>query len=61
MRQILVLLGMYFDAVAVEVKTFLLLFRLAMAIRTVIRPVKVKREPLIFSGFLITSLGDSDT
>ena len=52
---------MYFDAVVVKVKTFLLLFRLAMAIRTVIRPVKVKREPLIFSGFLITSLGDSDT
>ena len=30
--QILGLLGMYFDAVAVEVKTFLLLFRLALAI-----------------------------
>ena len=29
---ILGLLGMYFDAVVVEVKTFLLLFRLAMAI-----------------------------
>ena len=28
---ILGLLGMYFDAVVVEVKTFLLLFRLAMA------------------------------
>ena len=29
---ILGLLGMYFDAVVVEVKTFLLLFRLALAI-----------------------------
>ena len=29
---ILDLLGMYFDAVVVEVKTFLLLFRLALAI-----------------------------
>ena len=28
--QILGLLGMYFDAVAIEVKTFLLLFRLAL-------------------------------
>ena len=30
--QILDLLGMYFDAVVVEVKTFLLFFRLALAI-----------------------------
>ena len=30
--QILDLLGMYFDAVVVKVETFLLLFRLAMAI-----------------------------
>ena len=30
--QILGLLGMYFDAVVVEVKTFLFLFRLALAI-----------------------------
>ena len=30
--QILGLLGMYFDAVVVEVMTFLLLFRLALAI-----------------------------
>ena len=30
--QILGLLGMYFDGVVVEVKTFLLLFRLALAI-----------------------------
>ena len=30
--QILDLLGMYFDAVVVKVKTFLLLFRLALAI-----------------------------
>ena len=30
--QILGLFGMYFDAVVVEVKTFLLLFRLALAI-----------------------------
>ena len=30
--QILGLLGMYFDAVVVEVETFLLLFRLALAI-----------------------------
>ena len=30
--QILGLLGMHFDAVVVEVKTFLLLFRLALAI-----------------------------
>ena len=30
--QILGLLGIYFDAVVVEVKTFLLLFRLALAI-----------------------------
>ena len=30
--QILGLLGMYFDAVVVEVKTFLLLFRLVQAI-----------------------------
>ena len=30
--QILGLLGMYFDAVVVEVKTFLLLLRLALAI-----------------------------
>ena len=30
--QILGLLGMYFDAVEVEVKSFLLLFRLALAI-----------------------------
>ena len=30
--QILGLFGMYFDAVLVEVKTFLLLFRLALAI-----------------------------
>ena len=30
--QILGLLGMYFDAVIVEVKTFSLLFRLALAI-----------------------------
>ena len=30
--QILGLLDMYFDAVVVEVKTFLLLFRLALAI-----------------------------
>ena len=29
--QILDLLGMYFDAVAIEVKTFLLLFRLTLA------------------------------
>ena len=32
MIQILGLLGMYFDAVVVEVETFLLLFRLALAI-----------------------------
>ena len=32
MIQILGLLGMHFDAVVVEVKTFLLLFRLALAI-----------------------------
>ena len=32
MIEILGLLGMYFDAVVVEVKTFLLLFRLALAI-----------------------------
>ena len=32
MIQILGLLGMYFDAVVVEVKTFLLLFRLALDI-----------------------------
>ena len=32
MIQILSLLGMYFDAVVVEAKTFLLLFRLALAI-----------------------------
>ena len=32
LMQILGLLGMYFDAVVVEVKTFLLLFRLALAI-----------------------------
>ena len=32
MMQILGLLGMYFDAVVVEVMTFLLLFRLALAI-----------------------------
>ena len=32
MIQILGLFGMYFDAVVVEVKTFLLLFRLALAI-----------------------------
>ena len=32
MMQILGLLGMYFDAVLVEVKTFLLLFRLALVI-----------------------------
>ena len=31
MMQILGLLGMYFDAVVVEAKTFLLLFRLALA------------------------------
>ena len=30
--QILDLLGMYFDTMVVEVKTFLLLFRLALAI-----------------------------
>ena len=30
--QILGLLGMYFDAVVLEVKTFLLLFRLTLAI-----------------------------
>ena len=30
--QILELLGMYFDAVVVEVKTFLLLFKMALAI-----------------------------
>ena len=35
--QILGLLGMYFDAVVVEVKTFLLLFRLALAILWVMR------------------------
>ena len=32
MKQILGLLGIYFDAVVVEFKTFLLLFRLALAI-----------------------------
>ena len=32
MIQILGLLGVYFDAVVVKVKTFLLLFRLALAI-----------------------------
>ena len=32
MIQILGLLGIYFDAVVVEVKTFLLLFRLALTI-----------------------------
>ena len=32
MIQILGLLGMYFDAVVVEVKNFLLLFKLALAI-----------------------------
>ena len=32
LMQILGLLGMYFDAVVVEVKTFLILFRLALAI-----------------------------
>jgi hypothetical protein len=34
--QILGLLGMYFDAVVVEVKTFLLLFRLALAILCIV-------------------------
>ena len=37
MKQILGLLGMYFDAVVVEVKTFLLLFRLALAILCLMR------------------------
>ena len=36
--QILGLLGMYFDAVVVEVKTFLLLFRLALAILCIEQP-----------------------
>ena len=35
MKQILGLLGMYFDAAAVFVKNFSLLFRLALAIHTV--------------------------
>ena len=37
MIQILGLLGMYFDAVVAEVKTFLLLFRLALAILCIAR------------------------
>ena len=36
MIQILGLMGMYFDAVVVEVKTFLLLFRLALAILCIV-------------------------
>ena len=36
MMQILGLLGMYFDAVVIEVKTFLLFFRLALAILGII-------------------------
>ena len=40
MRQILGLLGMYFDAVVVEVKTFLLLFRLALAILCTVIGIK---------------------
>ena len=58
--QILGPLGMYFDAVVVEVKIFFAFIRIGYG-HTVIRPLKVKREPLIFSGFLITSVGDSDT
>ena len=40
--QILGLLGMYFDAVVVKVKTFLLLFRLALAILCVGRHTTTK-------------------
>ena len=52
MIQILVLLGMYFDAVVVEVKTFLLLFRLALVILCrVMVPVLIwkKSEPKVFN------------
>ena len=43
--QILGLLGMYFDAVVVKVKTFLLLFRLTLA-------MKCEFEILIQAGIL---------
>ena len=48
MIQILDFLGMYFDAVVVEVKTFLLLFRLALAILCIaILGVRSPRERII--------------
>ena len=40
--QILGLLGMYFDAVVVKVETFLLLFRLALAILCKFRCIKLQ-------------------
>ena len=45
--QILGLLGMYFDAVVVEVKTCLLLFRLALAILCVIGKIPSDIELLM--------------
>ena len=47
--QILGLLRMYFGAVAVEVKTFLLLFRLALAI---LWPINICIPPLDLKMFL---------
>ena len=41
--QILGLLGVYFDAVVVEVKTYLLLFRLALAILCMAQPANNTR------------------
>ena len=45
---ILGLLGMYFDAVVVEVKTFLLLFRLALAILCCLCIHKDKCKTLLY-------------
>ena len=46
MIQILGLLGMYFDAVVVEVKTFLLLFRLALAILCIYRKMQISKQKI---------------
>ena len=62
--KILGLLGMYFDAVVVEVKTFLFLFRLALVILCNMPPTRAMssrsfkaRERLVTSLSRIQNLG----
>ena len=61
---ILDLLGMYFDAVVVEVKTFLLLFRLALAIlctfNSLLFIILFEKRVILVIFYIATDLSNKD-